>query len=139
MIHTVIIGAHKCPGLVVGAVDVIPPAGLPVVLVIAHHLQAVLLRPSVRFSLGEVCIGPGFMVQPPPAPLQVLVSSAQEYRVVEVGVSCTVKKCNWGREKRFPFTEEKYIIYICLKTLSTSLLSFPQSLKNLVAPLKYVY
>ena len=91
VIQTVIIGAHKCPGLVVGAVDVIPPAGLPVVLVIAHHLQAVLLRPSVGFPLGEVGEAPGLVVQPPPAALQVLVSSAQEYRVVEVWVSWKVK------------------------------------------------
>ena len=74
-----------------GAVDVIPPAGLPVLLVIAHHLQAVLLRPSVRFTLGEVGEGPGFIVQPAPATLQVLVSSSQEYRVVEVGMGCKVK------------------------------------------------
>ena len=60
-------------------------------LEVSVHLQAVLLRPSVGFPLGEVGEAPGLVVQPPPAALQVLVSSAQEYRVVEVWVSWKVK------------------------------------------------
>ena len=71
--------------------DVIPPAGLPVILVVADHLQAVLLGAPVRLPRGEVVEGPGLVVEPPPAALQVLVSSAQEYRVVEVWVSWKVK------------------------------------------------
>ena len=85
---TIIIGAHKRPGLVPLAGDVIPPARCLIILAIPHHLEAVLLRPAVRLVPLPVAVLPGGVVQPGPGALQVLVSSTnKDLFAVEVSIS----------------------------------------------------
>ena len=85
---TVIVGTDIGPGLVVTAVNVVPPASSTNILLIADHLQTVLLLTSVGFTVREVGEAPGLVVNPAPSPLYILVSPADEDRVVEVRMSC---------------------------------------------------